>query len=223
MTVVTATEGPCEGSTRGVRAAQTEQRHMAARGKVATDPSCHPDSVAIETGPPLDFSDTVRRAERQQELPATGQGCREQQRALRRERCPLRARGRGCRVPESAQERDPLSSHTGPPTGHSLAQSPPAKDSRAWVRVGQGAEGPRGGGWGTPGVGAGGPCLYQPCGVGGCGCRLNTVRWLSASGNKGTIRRLQIKLQRAREDTEEATRTPPSQRLQAAHCRVPAT
>ena len=54
---------------------------MAARGKVATDPSCHPDSVAIETGPPLDFSNTVRRAERQQELPATGQGCREQQSA----------------------------------------------------------------------------------------------------------------------------------------------
>ena len=146
MTVVTAAEGPCEGSTRGASAAQTEQRHMAARGKVATDPSCHPDSVAIETGPPLDFSDTVRRAERQQELPATGQGCREQQRALRRERCPLRARGRGYRVPESAQERGPLSSHTGPPTGHSLAQSPPAKDSRAWVRVGQGAGGPRGGG-----------------------------------------------------------------------------
>ena len=44
-------------------------------------------------------------------------------------------------------------------------KSPPAKDSRAWVRVGQGAEGPlgwglrdpQGGGWETPGVVAGGP------------------------------------------------------------------
>ena len=116
MTVVTAAEGPCEGSTRAARAAQTS------RDSWLPDPSRHPDSVAIETGPPLDFSNTVRRAERQQELPATGQGCREQQRALRRECCTLRARGRGRRVPGSAQGRGPLSSHTGPPTGHSLAQ-----------------------------------------------------------------------------------------------------
>lgn len=139
------------GEREGSEAAQTEQRRAAARGrKGGHDPSCHPDSVAIETGPPLGFSNTVRRAERQQELPATGQGCGERQRALPRERCALRARGWGRRVPGSVQGRGPSSGHTGPPTGLSLAR-------RAHLPKMAGHGCRWAGGWGTPGVGAGGP------------------------------------------------------------------
>lgn len=141
------------GEREGSEAAQTEQRRAAARGrKGGHDPSCHPDSVAIETGPPLGFSNTVRRAERQQELPATGQGCGERQRALPRERCALRARGWGRRVPGSVQGRGPSSGHTGPPTGLSLAR-------RAHLPKMAGHGCRWAGGWGTPGVGAGGPLV----------------------------------------------------------------
>lgn len=142
---MTAAEGPREASARGARAAQTSRD----TGEGGHRPSCHPDSVAIETGPPLGFSNTVRRAERQQELPATGQGCGERRRALPRERCALRARGWGRRVPGSARGRGPSSGHTGPPTGLSLAR-------RAHLPKTAGRGCRWAGGWGTLGMGAGG-------------------------------------------------------------------